>query len=172
MGAGKREYSRPSILRAMLIEECDDFEKNDSFSETMYKLETNIDDSTGEQLGFVFEKLFQSGALDVNFIPCFMKKNRQGVLLNVICDGQHVSVLENIIFKNTTAIGIRHIKFERTVLPRKIICVETKWGTAKIKQVVLPDGEVRNYPEYDSVAKICSEQNLPFREVYRELEKV
>ncbi len=197
MGAGKREYSRPSILRAMLIEEkvphkgttecrentgninaseCGENTGNttsdSNFSETMYKLETNIDDSTGEQTGYVLEKLFQAGARDVNFIPCFMKKNRPGILLSVICDEKHVSVLENIIFKNTTAIGIRHIKFERTVLPRKTVSVNTKWGSAQVKQVILPDGEIRNYPEYDSVAKICSEQNLPFREVYRELEKV
>lgn len=180
IGAGKREYTRPSLVRAMLIEEnvqastiegCGTFKEGAAVSQTMYKLETNIDDSTGEQLGYVFEKLFQNGAMDVNFVPCFMKKNRQGVLLNVICDEKHVSVLENIIFKNTTAIGIRHILFERTILPRKQLTVQTKWGPALVKQVILPDGEVRNYPEYESVAKICNENSLSFHEVYSQIEK-
>ena len=163
MGAGKRNYRRPSILRAMMIKESE--VQNDD-GNMVYKLESNIDDSNGEQLGFVMELLLKAGAFDVHYVPCFMKKNRPGWLLNVICSKDMVPELEQIIFKNTTTIGIRRMKYERSILPRKTYTVQTAWGEAGVKEVTLPDGEKRIYPEYESMSKICKETGLSYSTVY------
>ena len=169
MGAGKREYKRPSILRAFIIEE-NDAEKIDEGK--IFKLETNVDDSTGEQLGFVMERLFDAGAFDVHYLPCFMKKNRPGYMLDVICSKDKVADMEKIIFEQTTTIGIRRMEYERSVLPRSIRTVVTEWGNADVKDVVLPGGKKRAYPEYESVAKISREKNLSYAEVYEAVKRI
>ena len=140
MGAGKRNYERPNLLRIFLIETED---KNTT--EELYKLETNIDDCTGESLGFVMEELLINNALDVHYIPCFMKKNRPAWLLTILCEEKDGQNLEQIVFKNTTTIGIRKTKIARTKLTRKKISVQTEFGSVEAKQVVLPDG-TGNYP--------------------------
>lgn len=163
MGAGKRNYHRPSILRAMMIQEISEEQEDENI---VYKLESNIDDSNGEQLGFVMELLLKAGAFDVHYMPCFMKKNRPGYMLSVICDRSKISELEHIIFTQTTTIGIRRMKYERSVLPRKTYTVQTQWGEAAVKEVILDTGERRIYPEYESVAKICRERGLSYSKVY------
>lgn len=115
MGAGKRDYGRASILRGMLIEP--DTEEAADF---VYKLESNIDDCTGEALGYVMDRLFEAGARDVNYIPVYMKKNRPAYQLNVLCSEETVPRIEEIIFKETTTIGIRRVRMERTVMRREI----------------------------------------------------
>lgn len=100
LGAGKRTYERPSLLRAMMLET----EENDE-KDTIWKLECNIDDCTGEALGYCMGKLLRSGARDVHYIPVYMKKNRPAYQLDVICDDTTRETLENIIFAETTTIG-------------------------------------------------------------------
>jgi hypothetical protein len=162
LGAGKREYDNPSILRVMQVDY--DHEEQD----TIYKLESNIDDCTGEELGFVLERLFAAGARDVHYIPVYMKKNRPAWMLSVICSSEDIETLEHIIFKNTTTIGIRRVEMERTVLKREQLTLQTAFGPARVK-VCTVDGEKRYYPEYDDVAKICKEQNASYNEVYQML---
>lgn len=166
LGAGKRTYRRPSILRAFIIEE----NGGKSAVRHVMKLEANIDDCSGEALGFAAELLMESGALDVHFTPCFMKKNRPAYLLTVICPEEKTPELEKIIFLNTTTIGIRKTLTERTTLPREIKTVETPFGNADVKIVELY-GTKRIFPEYESVKKICREKRLPFDEVYRAVEE-
>lgn len=166
LGAGKRTYRRPSILRAFIIEE--NGEQNGIEHDTIIKLEANIDDCTGETLGFVSERLFEAGALDVHFVPCFMKKNRPAYILTVLCDEQTVPQMEKIIFLNTTTIGIRRCEMERSVLPRKIVPVKTKWGSADVK-VIDVFGAKRFYPEYESVRALSLENRVDFAAVYREV---
>ena len=168
MGAGKRNYHHPSILRAMMIQEIAETKIQDN---TVYKLETNIDDSNGEQLGYVMDLLLKAGAFDVHYMPCFMKKNRPGYMLSVICDRSMIPELEHIIFTQTTTIGIRRMKYERSILPRKTYTVQTIWGEAAVKEVVLDSGEKRIYPEYESIVKICRETGLPYAKVYSEIFK-
>ena len=163
MGAGKRSYHRPSILRAMMIQEISQEQEDENI---VYKLESNIDDSNGEQLGFVMDLLLKAGAFDVHYMPCFMKKNRPGYMLSVICDRSMIPALEHIIFTQTTTIGIRRMKYERSILPRKTYTVQTKWGEAAVKEVILDTGEKRIYPEFESVAKICREKGLSYAKVY------
>jgi hypothetical protein len=162
MGAGKRNYERPSILRAMLIESELQPSKNNDY---IYKLETNIDDCTGEALGYVMDLLFENGARDVHYTPVYMKKNRPAYLLTVICTEDKIDILENIIFKETTTIGIRRAKMERTILDRKQEQVTLSIGELSVKKCVLPDKTTRKYPEYEAVAKLARENNMSIQEV-------
>lgn len=161
MGAGKREYERPSILRAMLLE-------SGEREAEIYKLESNIDDCSGEELGYVMERLLEAGARDVCYSPVYMKKNRPAWLLTVICMPEEIEKLEQIIFRETTTIGIRRIKMERSVLPRKMETVQLPYGEVVVKCCRLPDGKHRYYPEYDSVAALCRENGLPYHGLYEQ----
>ncbi len=185
MGAGKRTYSRPSILRAMIIEPendpdiLDDFiRRSEHILETpssekakgiddnyIYKLETNIDDCSGEVLGFCMERLYDAGAKDVYYFPIYMKKNRPAWQLNVICRETDIERLEEVIFRNTTTIGIRRVRMDRTVLLRRLMNVDTEYGEVKVKVCLVGDEE-RYYPEYESVAEISRNLGAPFSDIY------
>lgn len=172
MGAGKRDYGVPNIVRAMLVETE---EKNNpenqftsAFHDKIIKLETNIDDSTGEALGFVMDELFASGALDVHYLPCFMKKNRPAWLLVVLCRLEDATKMEKIIFMHTTTIGIRMSQMERTCLARSECSVEVFGEKAEVK-VVDVYGEKRFYPEYERVSRIAQKTKKPFSEVYNKI---
>lgn len=160
-GAGKRTYENPSLLRVFLIEEA-----VENQSDTITKLECNIDDCTGENLGFLQERLFENGARDVTVIPCFMKKNRPAFLLQVICDNREVAKMESLIFENTTTIGIRRVQMERTKLARRQIEIHTSLGKITAKEVCI-NGKKRIYPEYESVKKLCEEKNMNFVEAMK-----
>lgn len=160
-GAGKRAYENPSLLRVFLIEEA-----VENQSDTITKLECNIDDCTGENLGFLQERLFENGARDVTVIPCFMKKNRPAFLLQVICDNREVAKMESLIFENTTTIGIRRVQMERTKLARRQIEIRTSLGKITAKEVCI-NGKKRIYPEYESVKKLCEEKNMNFVEAMK-----
>lgn len=158
IGAGKRESERTGILRAMIL----DPSKED---EEVVKLECNIDDSTGESLGFAMDQLFAAGAREVNYSPVFMKKNRPGWLLTVICKEEEREALERAIFRETSTIGIRRCVMERTKLERGSVTVSTGYGDVSVK-VVSAEGTKRFHPEYEDVARISRENGVPFRDVY------
>lgn len=164
MGAGKRTYDRPSMLRAMLIE--DQAEEKD----LIYKLETNIDDCTGESLGYAMERLMEAGARDVHYMPVYMKKNRPAYQLNVICTRADIARMEEIIFKETTTIGIRRIPMERTILRRELRTVQTILGEAQVK-VCRYGGMERYFPEYNSVVSLCRKHGRDYQEVYQMIQR-
>lgn len=165
IGAGKREYERPSMLRSMIVESIQTEQED-----VIYKLESNIDDCSGEVLGYTMEKLLAAGARDVHYTPVYMKKNRPGWLLTVICSKQKVDALERMIFHETTTIGIRRFKVERSVLQRSQVTVQTELGEAVLKVCEL-DGERRYYPEYDSVVKLCETSGRSYGDVYQMLSR-
>ena len=173
IGAGKRQYECPGILRAMLISESTEQAKgrnpkaeNQETKDTIIKMETNIDDCSGEVLGFVMERLMKAGARDVHYVPVFMKKNRPAWVLNVICKEEDMEMLQNIIFEETTTIGIRYSRMERTILPRETRTLPTPWGEVQVKVCTL-NGKEQLYPEYESVAQLSREKEIPFTEIYR-----
>lgn len=186
IGAGKRQYECPGILRAMIISQSaeTDEEKaqteefknpeignnpkaeNQETKDTIIKMETNIDDCSGEVLGFVMERLMKAGARDVHYVPVFMKKNRPAWVLNVICKEEDIETLQNIIFEETTTIGIRYSRMERTILPRETRTLPTPWGEVLAKVCTL-NGKEQLYPEYESVAQLSREKEIPFAEIYR-----
>ena len=161
LGAGKRAYTdRSGILRAFLIQG----EENEG-RDKVVKLETDIDDCSGEVLGYVMKKLFKAGAKDVHYAPIFMKKNRPAWELTVICGEDKAEELEQIIFTETTTIGIREYPLGRSVLDREEKEVETVYGKASVKQVSL--GKMtRAYPEYDTVKKLAKKNKVPFMDVF------
>ena len=162
IGAGKRKYERPGMLRVMQIEESRET------SDHIWKLESSIDDTTGEALGFLMDMLFEAGVRDVSYMPAYMKKNRPGWLLSVICSEDKVHEAERLIFTHSTTIGIRKQQMERSVLLRRIKTIDTPWGQADVK-VCSADGLERVYPEYESVARICRETGIGFTQVYNTL---
>jgi uncharacterized protein (TIGR00299 family) protein len=173
IGAGKRQYECPGILRAMFISESTEQAKgrnpkaeNQETKDTIIKMETNIDDCSGEVLGFVMERLMKAGARDVHYVPVFMKKNRPAWVLNVICKEEDIETLQNIIFEETTTIGIRYSIMERTILPRETRTLPTPWGEVLAKVCIL-NGKEQLYPEYESVAQLSREKEIPFTEIYR-----
>ncbi len=178
MGAGKRDYGRSGVLRAMLIEpdetdakgtgrrEADAWRRARKETDTIWHLESNIDDCTGEALGYVMARLMEEGARDVYYTPVYMKKNRPAYELNVICMEEQMERLQEIIFQNTTTIGIRRMKMERTVLNRELREIDTSLGKVQVKVCKLGT-EQRIYPEYESIAGLCQEHGLSYQEVWR-----
>ena len=162
-GSGKRAYEMPSVLRAMLVEPA----AAAAAPSDLWKLETEVDDCPGEALGHVIDRLLRAGAREAHFLPCYMKKNRPGYQLEVLCGSADIPVMEQIIFEDTTTIGIRRMHMERTALPREEISVATPYGTALVKRVVLPGGEVRCYPEYTSVAALSRTADASYQAVYQ-----
>lgn len=161
LGAGKRACTdRSGILRAFLIQG----EENEG-RDKVVKLETDIDDCSGEVLGYVMKKLFKAGAKDVHYAPIFMKKNRPAWELTVICKEDQVEALEQIIFTETTTIGIREYPLMRSILDREEKEVETVYGKAAVKQVTFRD-MTRAYPEYDTVKKLAKKNKVPFMDIF------
>lgn len=168
LGAGKRQYERPSILRALLIE--DNAQKNSVNSnafqtDCICQLQSDIDDCSGELLGYTLERLLAAGALDAHYQPVFMKKSRPAWELTVICREEDRAKLEALIFAETTTIGVRRARMERTVLPRRRDVVHTAYGDVAVKRCLLDSGE-RCYVEYDSAVKLAQEQGVPLQDIY------
>ncbi len=168
LGAGKRKYEASGILRAMWCESAQ--EEADAAAPagsdgSVLVLETNVDDCTGEALSYTMQKLLDAGALDAFCIPIYMKKNRPAYLLEVICDPKDRTALESILFQNTTTIGIRRQEMQRTKLDRRVVSMQTPWGTADIK-CCAPEGQARYYPESDSVSRLAAENGIGFPEMY------
>ena len=171
VGAGKRDNKGTSgILRAHLIE-TDGPQRSDTQDDTtprkIWKLECDVDDCTGEALGYCMEALLAAGAKEAHFVPVFTKKNRPAWQIQVICDEERRERCETILFLNTTTIGVRRQRMERTVLVRRPCKVATPLGTVDAKTVELPDGQVRTMPEHDSLAALAHASGKGYQEVLR-----
>lgn len=158
-GTGYKDLKIPNILKVYYGE----MQKQ---NENFVVMETNIDDCSGEILGYTSEKLFQNGALDVFYTPIFMKKNRPAYRLTVACKKEDIYKLQNIIFRETTTIGIRYRFESRTELGREIVEIDTKYGKLKAKKVT-SNGEVYIYPEYESMKELSEKNNIPLKELYK-----
>ena len=175
LGAGKRSYEgTPGVLRAMLVEpvagtpdDANGLKPAELASGCeVTKLETDIDDSTGEAIGRTIELLMAAGAREAHATPVVMKKGRPGLQLEVVCDTGDITRLERIIFENTTTIGIRAVAMRRDCLARRANSVSTPFGTVRTKVVTMPDGTERAYPEYDSVTAACERTGAGFQDVF------
>lgn len=176
LGAGKRQQERPSLLRAMLI--AGETQSADGLQEdSIWKLETNLDDCTGEALGHVLELLLEQGALDVQYTPVYMKKNRPAWLVTVLCKEPERNRLEVLLFRETTTIGIRRVPMIRSILRRKEKVVETTAGAVKVKEVQIPQlnpegkvaetWETRWYPEYESIVSLCRKTGCSYQTLWQ-----
>jgi uncharacterized protein (DUF111 family) len=119
-----------------------------------------------EIFGFVMDRLFEDGALDVYWIPVFMKKNRPGTMVQVLCPQNRREAIIDRLVTETTSIGIRYHDVHRRTLQRDPIEIETTFGTIRVKRITYPGGNVRIVPEYEVCKKIAYENDLPIRTVY------
>jgi uncharacterized protein (TIGR00299 family) protein len=167
-GAGSRDLEeRPNLLRILIGESVAQSAPRKDHSVVI--LETNLDDVTGEEIGFAIEKLWGAGALDVFLTSIQMKKNRPGTLLSVIAKPEDRSTLESILFRHTRTLGIRWRHQSRTILDRTSIDVDTPWGLVSGKVAELPDGKILFSPEYDPCRDIADERGLRLSEVTDEV---
>lgn len=156
-GMGKKDFPRVNCVRAMLGETADG-------EDSIYELDCNVDDMTGEAMGFAMERLFAAGALEVYTLPVNMKKSRPGMLLRVMCREADRDKMVREIFAHTTTIGIREKKCRRYVLDRSMSEVHTSWGDVRCK-VSEGYGVKRSKYEYEDLAKIAVERGVSLEEV-------
>lgn len=169
IGVGSRNIGGPNTLRVFLGEDvtADGETQNDD----IIVINSNIDDSSGEDLGYVLEKLMDAGALDVSYSPIFMKKNRPAYRLEVICRAETREKLSEIIFDETTTIGVRYYPVQREELTRVRTLVDTELGQIEAKQVSTASGHTYTYPEYESMKTIASELGISMKSVRTAFEK-
>ncbi|MBW8350165.1 nickel pincer cofactor biosynthesis protein LarC [Bacillus sp. IITD106] len=166
-GAGTRNIpGRPNVLRVMVGELLEGNELISGKQESISVIECHMDDMTGEAFGYVMEKLLNEGALDVYYTTIFMKKNRPGTLVTVLSPEHLDAKLTEILFKETTTLGVRKNTWSRSILDRKIITAETPYGLINIKQAIKKGDVIREVPEYEDVKKAALEHGVSFQEVY------
>ena len=156
-GMGKKDFEQANCVRAFLGE-------SDSRKDAVTKLECNLDDMTGEDIGFAMEQLFAAGALDVYTQPIGMKKSRPGILLTVICPVSEADRFAQLVMKHTSTLGIRRQDLERYVLDRKIETVSTPYGEIRVKRAS-GMGVTKEKPEFEDIAAIARERNESLRAV-------
>ncbi len=136
-----------------------------SNSDTVWVLEANIDDCTGEALAFTMELLFKNGAKDVYYTPIYMKKSRPAYMIGIICIEEHIPAMERLLFTHTTTIGLRRHKAIRTILPREIRTIATPEGEARVK-ICTYDANTFYYPEYEDVKRLALSSGQDFFSAY------
>ena len=160
-GMGKKDFERANCLRAFLGE-------SEGAREQIAKLECNLDDMTGEDIGFAMEQLFKAGAKDVYTQAIGMKKSRPGVLLSVICLPDDADRLAAVMMKHTTTLGIRRQDMSRYVLERSIETVQTPYGPVRVK-TASGMGVQRRKAEYDNLASLAEKLNAPLESIRKSL---
>ncbi len=169
-GAGQRELTdRPNLLRIITGSSADSAEG--LRTDQIIILETCIDDMNPEFFGFIMERLYADGALDVYWIPVYMKKNRPGTLIQVLCEEDAKDRLIQRLLSETTSLGVRYYRAARKLLAREQLTIKTSFGKIQVKRVKDPDGGERLVPEYDVCREIALKRNLPLRVVYDTIAK-
>ncbi|MDR1344672.1 MAG: nickel pincer cofactor biosynthesis protein LarC [Tannerellaceae bacterium] len=159
-GAGTKDTGIPNLLRIVYGESMAG--TLDAEHESVTVIETNIDDTTPEALGYVMTRLMEAGARDVFFTPVYMKKCRPATLLTILCDEAEVLAMEHILFTETSTIGLRKHTAARTCLPRKIVTVETPYGDVKAKEIRYQNA-IRQTIEYDDACRLAKEKHIPLK---------
>lgn len=160
-GAGHADLpQRPNFARVLIGEAV-----RKGSSDVAWLIETNLDDTSGQRIGYAMEQLFAAGALDVWTSPITMKKSRPGVKFSVLADPEHVADLEAIILRETAAFGVRRSLMERTKLDREVVKAKTRYGEIRVKIGRLNGSVVQVSPEYDDVRAAAASKNVPFQAV-------
>jgi uncharacterized protein (TIGR00299 family) protein len=172
-GAGSRSFkSFPNVLRLSVGQSTLGQEQPSPPIEEIAILEANVDDMTPQVFGYVMERALAAGALDVFGTSVQMKKNRPGVLLTVLCTPEKSRELTQLIFAETTTLGVRMRQEVRAALTRLYVTVQTRWGGVRVKLAKL-NGTVSNYaPEYEDCRRIAEQQRVPLKTVLQEAIKV
>lgn len=157
-GMGTKDFDAPNCVRAMLG-------NTDEGTRQVVELSCNVDDMTGEAIGYATDLLFSEGALDVYTVPVGMKKSRPGTMINVICKADDCDRFATLMLMNTTTIGVRKKEYERYTLDRKTEMFDSTYGTVKIKTSE-GYGIKRMKPEYEDVAKAAKENRVSFQKAF------
>ncbi len=169
-GAGEKDLQdQPNVLRLLVGEAVEAGDTPDD--EEVCVLETNLDDISGELVGYCTTRLWEAGALDVFTTAIGMKKNRPGVKLSVLCRTADIEPIEAVLFTETTTLGVRRYAVRRHVLSRQPHTVETPWGAVEGKVGWLRSGSWRFAPEYESCRHVAVAHNVPLRAVYEAAQK-
>lgn len=163
-GMGSKDFPIANCVRAVLGESKDDD------SDRIYELSFNVDDMTGEEIGHATQVLLDSGARDVFTIPVYMKKNRPGTMICVICSEDRKDDLVRLIFRHTTTLGIRQTIHDRYILKRSVDTVDTEYGKVRIKTAE-GYGIVKKKLEYDDLAKLADDSGISIEEMREILRK-
>jgi len=167
-GAGTRDLPIPNLLRVMIGETA---ETGTQIREQLILLESNLDDLNPEIYPYVMESLFNAGALDVCLVPVQMKKNRPGTQIQVLVEVQKAEDMRDILFRETSTLGIRQTQVDRYSLPRNIQDVSTSFGIVRIKVAGEGTKFQKASPEYDDCQKLARENDIPIQQVYQEAVK-
>lgn len=162
-GAGTKDFAHPNVLRALLMQPKPDLDGQDS----IFVVEAQLDDMTGEALGYTMERLFESGAVDVFYTPIYMKKNRPGTLITVLVPDSSLQSCEDVLLTETATLGVRRTKWMRRILDRAFMTIETPYGPVRIKLAIRGDQILHYAPEYEDVAEIAKKNGLPFQDMYQ-----
>ena len=189
-GMGKKDFPQANCVRVMIGETIEEagtgaFGEGSSASVSaasagtgsscggsenqIVELSCNIDDMSGEAIGFAMDRLFEAGANEVYTVPCGMKKSRPGVLLRVLCKPEAKEKMVSLLFKHTTTIGIRELLYSRYTLDRRIETVDTPFGPAR-KKISSGYGVIREKFEYEDLARIAKENDLSIEDVKKQIE--
>jgi uncharacterized protein (TIGR00299 family) protein len=166
-GAGRKDFSPPHVLRLWLGEV-----EGEATLERLVLLETSIDDMIPQIYAHVIEELFATGARDVTLTPVQTRQNRPGTILSVLCHPEQVSRLSEIIFLQTTTLGVRRIPLTRQILPRRFERVQTRFGVVQVKVAMLPDGSRRMIPKYEDCLRLAQDAGVPLIEVIEEVRRL
>jgi pyridinium-3,5-bisthiocarboxylic acid mononucleotide nickel chelatase len=165
-GVGQKENPDvPNLLRVFLGEIINDSESGHD----AIQIECNIDDMNPEFFEYISDRLFKAGASDVFFTNILMKKSRPGILLCVICEKELVATVRNIIFTESTSLGIRSFPFRKDTLTRSFETIETSYGIISVKRSYYNGKEVSSKPEYEDCRRIAAEKGIPVKEVYNNI---
>jgi len=161
-GAGTREYHDfPNTLRVLIGQTVAGGAKD----ERLWMLETNLDDASPQIIGHVMDRALESGALDCFFTPVQMKKNRPGVLLSVLCGPNEKDALMELLFTETTTLGVRSYEVNRRALERSVVRVETEYGPIDVKVAHLDGRVVNEMPEFEQCRQAAATANVPLKVV-------
>lgn len=167
-GAGTRDFpGHPNVVRLTIGEAIPALAAKTS-QETIAVLEANLDDLNPQVFGYVMDRLLEEGALDVFGAPVQMKKSRPGTLLTVLCKPEDAAKLAQLVFTETTTLGVRQRLEQRQVLARRWVTVSTQWGDVRIK-IASMNGTDTNYaPEYEDCRRIAAERHVPLKAIMQE----
>jgi uncharacterized protein (TIGR00299 family) protein len=168
-GIGSKETVIPNILRVFLCEGIAPFKNTVSPS---LIIACNIDDMNPEFYDYIIDSLFSAGAKDVYITPIIMKKSRPAVKLTVLCLPEDETKINEVLFRETSTLGVRKYVVNKTVLERQVEEIQTRYGTIRVKSAFYQGICIKSKPEYDDCMKIAREKGIPISQVYREVEQV
>jgi len=169
-GIGQRDGEIPNVLRVYLAE-SQTAGVEDVLVEEAVMLECNLDDMNPEHYTHVMDLLFNAGAAEVFFTPVVMKKSRPANVLNVLCDVDSVANMKEILFRETSSIGLREQSLKKSMLRREIVILNTKYGDVEVKRSYWNGKVVNEKPEFEQCRKLAQEHGVTLEEISKEVSK-